>query len=208
MFSGTNLRVYNVATVPTMRMKMLQPRNPSQQQSPVGIGSSSVQQSQSSLFQEQQEEGRKRTAWGTHIWIFLHTLSVKIKEELFPVVGAELLRLVHGIVTNLPCPQCSDHARDYMKNVNFAAIQTKQQFIDLLFQFHNSVNARKAYPLYDRADVEEHYSRAILANVYRNFETAYRDKAFNPRHIHDEYVRNRVLRQFRAWLQQHQEVFV
>jgi len=200
MFSATNMRVYNVTTVPSMRMKMMQQQQPKQQpqQQPVSTNQS----------QQQQEESRKRTAWGTHIWILLHTLSVKIKEESFPVVGPSLLRLVHGIVTNLPCPQCSDHARDYMKNVNFAAIQTKQQFIDFLFQFHNSVNARKAYPLYDRTDVEEHYGRAILANVYRNFELAYRDKAFNPRHIHDEYLRNRLLRQFRAWLQTNQEHFM
>ena len=200
------MRVYNVTTIPEMRMKLnMHNRYQSSNTHLYPQTQTPVVPTQNQL---QIEENRKRTAWGTHIWILLHTLSVKIKEESFPMVGAELIRMVHGIVTNVPCPMCSDHARDYMKNVNFSAIQTKIQFIDFMFQFHNSVNARKGYPLYSRSEVEEHYSRAILPNVYRNFETAYKDKAFNPRHIHDEYVRNRVMRQFRAWLQKNQEHFL
>jgi len=146
------------------------------------------------------EENRRRMQWGHHIWIFLHTLSVQIREDAFPVVGQELLRHIHGIVTNLPCPICSDHAKDYMKNINLAAIQTKEQLINLLFHFHNSVNQRKGYALFNRQDVESTYSRAIMNNAYHNFEMAYKDKSFNPKHITDEYVRNRVLMQFRGWL--------
>jgi hypothetical protein len=103
---------------------------------------------------------------------------------------------------------CSDHARDYMKNINFAAIQTKEQFINFLYQFHNSVNARKSYPLFDRIGLEEAYGKAVLPNIYRNFEAAYKDKAFNPRHIHDEFVRNRVLRSMREFMQRHAHLFL
>jgi hypothetical protein len=159
------------------------------------------------INKELQEENRRKTAWGAHIWTFLHTLSVKIMEESFPIVRTELMQLVNGIVTNLPCPTCSDHARDYMKNINMASIQTKEQFINFLYQFHNSVNARKGYPIYDRNDVEENYRKAILPNVYHNFELAYRDKGFNPSHIHDEYVRNRIIQRMRVWMSRNQEHF-
>ena len=89
-----------------------------------------------------------------------------------------------------------------------AAIQTKQQFINFLYQFHNSVNASKSYPIFERAGLEEAYEKAILPNIFRNFEIAYKDKAFNPRHIHDEFVRNRVLKSFREWLQRNGHLFV
>lgn len=196
----TNTRVYNAQSMPLLQMRMMIPKKQVVSRPDVMVQEDVVVQEE---LMKRKEEDKKRTAWGHPIWLFFHSLSYKIKESSFPIVGQELLRLIHGVATNLPCPICSDHARDYMKNINFLAIQTKEQFINFLFQFHNSVNVRKGYPLFPREDVDKKYAFAILPAIFLKFEQAYRDKKYNPQHIHDEYVRNRILKQMRNWFQQH-----
>ena len=93
-----------------------------------------------------------------------------------------------------------------MKNINFLSIQTKEQFINFLYQFHNTVNIRKGYPLFPREELDKKYSLAILPAMFAKFEKAYRDKAYNPQHIHDEYVRNRILTQMRQWFQRNYSI--
>jgi len=204
MFS--NMRVYNAQSMPLLQMRMSAAKPVKKVEVPT-VNDQVVAQEEAKKKQEEakkkQEEDRKRTSWGHPIWLLFHSLAYKIKEESFPLVGHELLRLIHGIATNLPCPVCSDHAREYMKNINFLAIQTKQQFINFLFQFHNSVNARKGYPLFPREEVDKKYATAILPAIFARFEQVYRDKSYNPQHIHDEYIRNRILKQMRDWFQRH-----
>jgi len=191
------MRVYTPQTMPLLQMRMrtrVAPVVKTEAVDPVEQAAAAAEVAAKKL-----EDDRKRTAWGHPIWLLFHALSYKIKEESFPVIGQELLRLIHGIATNLPCPVCSDHARAYMKNINFLAIQTKEQFINFLFQFHNAVNARKGYPLFPRQEVDTKYANAILPAIFQQFERSYQDKAYNPKHIHDEYIRNRILRSMRTW---------
>ena len=193
MFS--NMRVYNQQTMPLLQMRMNQ-----RQQQQLQKKSNVVNVVSEAEKEKKKEDDRRRTAWGHPIWLFFHTLSYKIKETSFPLVGQELLRLIHGIATNLPCPVCSDHARTYMNNINFLAIQNKEQFINFLYQFHNSVNLRKGYSIFPREEIDTKYSAAVLPAIFRTFEKAYQDKAYNPSHIHDEFVRNRILKNMRDWL--------
>jgi len=196
-----NMRVYTPQTMPLLHMRMRSQIPPPSTTAALALPKDPAVEAaaKEAAAAKKREDDRKRTAWGHPIWLFFHALSYKIKEESFPVVGQELLRLIHGIATNLPCPICSDHARAYMKNINFLAIQTKEQFINFLFQFHNAVNSRKGYPLFPREEVDKKYALAVLPAIFHQFERAYQDKAYNPKHIHDEYVRNRILRSVRTW---------
>lgn len=150
----------------------------------------------------------KPMKWGEPTWFMFHTLSVKIKEENFLQVKNEFLNLVYSICTNLPCPICSDHAKEYLKTVNFAAIQTKQQLIDFFFQFHNMVNRRKRFEAFPREQVEEKYSKAITQNVVLYFIQQFKDETFNPKHISDQYVRRRVLQAFQEWYKNNAHYFL
>lgn len=107
----------------------------------------------------------KKVIWGESIWNLLHTLSVKVKESEFYRIRADLLNHIYGICTNLPCPDCSNHAKTYLDGINFNAIQTKQDLILMLYTFHNNVNQRKGYPAFPLDKVEEKYSRAITSNI-------------------------------------------
>lgn len=141
----------------------------------------------------------KLMKWGEPTWFLFHTLSVKIKEEEFIRVKDDLLNLVYSICINLPCPICSDHAKEYLKNINFKAIQSKSQLIDFFHQFHNAVNKRKHLDMFPREQVEEKYSKAITRNIFLYFQQGFKDESYNPKHISDQYIRQRVLKGFNEW---------
>ena len=81
--------------------------------------------------------------WGPSTWIFMHTLAAKIKETSFPLIGPNVIHILIQICNNLPCPECSQHAREFWSKVKTVNIKTKTDLINLLFVFHNMVNKRK-----------------------------------------------------------------
>jgi hypothetical protein len=95
------------------------------------------------LPQQQPQNIVKKMKWGEPTWFLFHTLSYKIKDEMFLQVKNEILNIFFLICRNLPCSICAEHATQYMQNINFNAIQTKQQLKDLFFEFHNTVNLKK-----------------------------------------------------------------
>ena len=149
----------------------------------------------------------KLMKWGEPTWFLFHTLSVKIKENEFVRVKDDLLNLVYTICTNLPCPICSDHAKEYFKTINFKAIQSKTQLIDFFHQFHNSVNKRKNFEIFPRDLVEEKYKKAITKNILLYFQQWFKDESYNPKHISDQYIRQRVLKGFNEWFSKNAYAF-
>ena len=68
--------------------------------------------------------------WGKPTWQFFHMLAHKIKPEYFKQVRIELLNTIYSICSTLPCPVCSEHAKQYMNSINFNNIQTKEDLKD------------------------------------------------------------------------------
>ncbi len=56
--------------------------------------------------------------WGNITWVFLHTIAEKIKEEYYDNEKSQILLLIKGVCSNLPCPECKQHANQYMKRIN------------------------------------------------------------------------------------------
>ena len=85
--------------------------------------------------------------WGIPTWIFMHTLAAKIKEEQFPVIGPQVISHLIQICMFLPCPECSDHAKQFWANVN-----TKNNLMShkngnriSLNEYHKAVSIITAY---------------------------------------------------------------
>jgi hypothetical protein len=140
----------------------------------------------------------KPMTWGEPTWFLFHTLSQKVKEESFAIIKGELINTFFTICRFLPCPTCAEHATQYMKNINFSRIQTKQQLIDMFFHFHNSVNSRKGFPLFQYADLEAKYNAANTAGIIANFL-----QKFSEKNNKIDFFRHRAIYQIRDWLNTH-----
>ena len=79
---------------------------------------------------------------GTFTWILLHWISQQIKEKYFASERSKLIKIIEDICANLPCPTCREHALSYLKKVPLAHIQTKNDLVNYVYHFHNSVNVR------------------------------------------------------------------
>lgn len=122
------------------------------------------------------ENPPKKVKWGEPTWFLLHTLSVKVKESEFKHIRVDLLNRIYAICINLPCPDCANHAKNYLDGINFNTIQTKEDLKMLLYTFHNSINKKKGYPMFPYEQLDEKYSLAITNNIIRNFMVHFSDR--------------------------------
>lgn len=144
------------------------------------------------------EEKPKKMKWGQPTWCLFHILAEKIKDEYFSATRAELLNNVYAICKNLPCPTCADHATKYMDNINFNAIQTKQQFMDLLYKFHNDVNIRKNVPILPYDQLSK-YAGLKTIDVINVFIAHFLDKHFSIHMISNDMYRINLTKRLIEW---------
>jgi len=155
-----------------------------------------------------QEKPKVKTMkWGEPTWFLFHTLSEKIKDESFASLKPELIQLIYSICTNLPCPDCSNHAKAYLDKINFNMIQNKEQLINMFFVFHNSVNNRKGYPLFKYDELREKYSKAITINIIQNFLVTFSQKNKNVHMIANDMYRKRILNTITGWFDKNIQSF-
>ena len=137
--------------------------------------------------------------WGRPTWRFFHTVAYKIKPEYFKQVRKDLLDIIFSICATLPCPICSEHAKQYMNSLNFNAIQTKEDLKDMLFAFHNSVNERKNYKPMDRSELDSTYANFDTAMVAREFMYYYKDRHRSMKLLADDMLRSRLAVNIQNW---------
>jgi hypothetical protein len=136
--------------------------------------------------------------WGTPTWIFMHTIAEKLKEENFPTIGPSLIRMIIQICNNLPCPECSDHAKQFWAKVKVQNIRTKTDLINLIFVFHNMVNKRKGTLPFKYVDLQ-YYKTTKLIDTFNTFSRNFNTKG-NMTLINQSFHRNMFLNTFRSWL--------
>jgi len=146
--------------------------------------------------------------WGKPTWYLLHTLAEKVKDENFPSVRKDLLDIIYSICTNLPCPDCANHARVYLDGINFNTIQTKKDLKLMLFIFHNTVNKKKGYAIFTQEELDSMYASAITINIIQNFMAAYLVKNSAPQMIANDMFRRRIIGNAQDWLTKNMEKFL
>lgn len=145
--------------------------------------------------------------WGGPTWIFLHTLVEKIKDEHFYKLRNDILKNIYLICTNLPCPECSLHAKNYLNGINFNSIMNKSQLKTMLYEFHNSVNSRKGYDLFGIIDLHSTYNAQVLSVTFFNFLIKFRDRGASNRFIHEDIYRAQVSKDLINWFNANKEYF-
>jgi hypothetical protein len=168
-----------------------------------------VQTRQQEVQTRQQEEVQTRPKpirWGEPTWFLFHTLAEKIKPERFALLRTELLSLISNICQNLPCPDCANHATEFLAQNRFMYIASKEQLVRFLFEFHNSVNRKKGFPLFQWTEMDK-YKSAILVNILAHFFQQFAASSGNARMMHQAMFRQRLLSSTKQWLMNHLDAF-
>ena len=109
----------------------------------------------------------QRMRWGAPTWTLFHVLAAQISPQQFPYMRAGLLEIITAICGNLPCPDCSNHASEYLRKINYNLIQTPDHLRAMLYEFHNSVNMRKGVALLPSEQLTMYHRMDIREVVYR-----------------------------------------
>lgn len=145
-----------------------------------------------------------KSIWGPCVWYLFHTLAYKAVPGDFAEIKADLIQYIQRICANLPCPECTQHATEYMaKNARvLAQITTKEQLHYFLVDFHNVVNARKQKSPFTYEQAEEKYKRAKTADVVQYFFKIYgeRSNGGNLKMFTNGFHKQLLLSDFSAWM--------
>ena len=142
----------------------------------------------------------KKVKWGEPFWNLFHVLAEHIKESEFARLRAGLLNMIYLICSNLPCPDCTNHAIHYLNGINFNTIRTKEDLKTMLFNFHNAVNARKGYPIYPKEKLDK-YVNANVVVVINTFMTHFLAKSGSFHLIADNMQRRQISNSVKEWFQ-------
>jgi hypothetical protein len=149
----------------------------------------------------------KKILWGPPFWFFFHTLAEKVKPELFYQNRDAIFGIIREICSNLPCPTCTSHATQYINNINFNTIRTKQDFIMMLYEFHNSVNKRKNLQAFPYSELQPKYEKAIFINIVNHFMHFYKMEHHAVRLMTEDMYRRRSAKSILDWLHANQHIF-
>tara|TARA_B100001250_G_scaffold315821_1_gene278136 strand:+ start:22 stop:471 length:450 start_codon:yes stop_codon:yes gene_type:complete len=144
-------------------------------------------------------------SWGTPTWYFFHTLAEKIKENEYDSIKGEVLSYIKNICSILPCPDCRDHAVNFMKRINIGHVNTKEKLKHMLCGFHNSVNSRTGSPQYS-VDGLELYKRGNFSKIFAYFKQEI-GRPLHNRQLSDAMTRQMVLKNVTIFLQNNRDKF-
>ena len=121
----------------------------------------------------------EKELWGSAIWYFFHGIAEKINPEKFTDQKNNLFKILEIVCSNLPCPDCSEHALKEIRKININNITSQEIYKELLLEFHNRVNTRIKHPLFTREQLDEKYKTINLKAVMYNFNIAYKTTFYN-----------------------------
>ena len=145
-----------------------------------------------------------KSVWGPCVWYLFHTLAYKAVPENFAEIKAELIQYIQRICANLPCPECTQHATEYMKQHSrvLSMITTKEQLQQFLVDFHNVVNVRKQKPRFTYEQADAKYKLAKTSDVVQYFFKIYgeRSNGGNLKLFVNGFQKQLLLSDFSAWM--------
>jgi hypothetical protein len=140
-------------------------------------------------------------AWAIPTWLFLHTLAAQLPEARYSTLKHDLLYHLKNLCAVLPCPDCAQHASQYLAGVKIDHIPTKEAFKTVLWRFHNVVNLQTRKPVFPIESLDI-YDRSNLRVMYTVFLREFTKPTRNPKLIMDVLARNRVISSFQQWMKQ------
>jgi hypothetical protein len=114
--------------------------------------------------------------------------------------------MIVAICKFLPCPECSTDASNFLAKIDIKNYKTKDEFKNMLYLFHNYVNAKKRKALFNYANMPK-YNNLNLINVINDFIAKYNTKG-NMKLLSESFHRTFVVKEFIKWFKRHSRAFI
>ncbi len=144
--------------------------------------------------------------WGPAVWTLFHTFSEKLNPNAYNQVISSFFGIIVQICKVLPCPECSKDASNFLAKIKLSDYKTKDDFKNMLYLFHNYVNAKKRKPLYNYAYMNKYSSKNIIS-VINDFIAKYNTKG-NMKLLTESFQRSFVIKNFISWFKRYKLAFI
>lgn len=149
----------------------------------------------------------QRMRWGAPTWTLFHVMAAQVPPALFPQMRVGMLDIITAICGNLPCPDCANHATDYLRKINYDLIRTPDHLRAMLFEFHNSVNMRKGVPPYPWELMSVYARMDIRETVYKFMHFFENKHTNNSRMNPHSFARSLQSQRIKDWFYSNGNVF-
>jgi hypothetical protein len=144
--------------------------------------------------------------WGPAVWTLFHTLIEKMNSNAYPHVINSMFGMIIRICKVLPCPECSKDASNFLAKIKLDDYKNKTEFKNMLYLFHNWVNAKKKKRLFNYVNMNR-YNNLSLIYVMNNFISKYNTKG-NMKLLTESFQRSFVVKDFITWFRTYSRVFI
>ena len=144
--------------------------------------------------------------WGPAVWNLFHTLCEQLNENAFKSVAPSLFNMIVRICKFLPCPDCALDATIFLANIKFSDIKNKTDLKNMIYLFHNWVNAKKKKRLFNYANMNI-YANYNLLQVVNNFIEKYNTTG-NMKLLTESFQRQLVKKEFIKWFNLAHRAFI
>jgi len=148
-----------------------------------------------------------KDVWGPATWTLFHTLAEKVKEENFNEMLPDMLIMIKRICMNLPCPDCSAHAVQFISKVSVNNFDSKEKFKNFLFHFHNTVNLRTGKRIFTVEELNGKYARANTFAVVPHFIKVFSYRNTNVRLLINSFHKDILIKDFIKWMRENNSKF-
>ncbi len=148
----------------------------------------------------------KPEVWGPPVWTLFHVLIEKLREDAYNKIGPSLFQMFVRICKNLPCPECSKDATNFLAKIKITDLKNKSDLKKTFYIFHNYVNAKKRKPLFNFSNIDVYKNFNIVTTINR-FIQNYHTKG-NMQLLNESFQRKLVVNEFKSFMQKNILAFI
>jgi hypothetical protein len=123
----------------------------------------SSRQNFNSRYEEYVINPFSKEVWGPKMWEVMHTFSFSYPISPSNVEKQAASNFYNSIGILIPCKECSNHCLQYVK-INPPNVNSKDDLIDWVYNFHNEVNKRLGKQYYRKEDLLSRYENVAFCN--------------------------------------------
>ena len=105
---------------------------------------------------DDKDENVKTKHWGSHMWSMMHTYSYLYPENPNNINKEDATLFYNSTLNLMKCGICKKSAKTFLEN-NKINVETRNDLIEWVLKFHNSVNKKLGKDVWNRQQLDEEY---------------------------------------------------